>query len=182
MRASATVAVIAAIALVRPIAAASEPMLIDQSGHHFTLTELRGTPLVLTFVAAHCTDVCPIVNAQTARAVALARDAGLNVRFVTITLDPQHDSPATMRVLAREFAARTPQWIMASGRLDDVRAVMREFDVIASQGQSGYADVHTTFVYLIGADGRVRRALLASNDLANQEITALRSDWALLTS
>jgi protein SCO1 len=181
-RASATVAAIAAIALVRPTASASEPKLIDQSGQYFTLAQLRGRPLVVTFVAAHCTDVCPLVNAQTAQAVALARQSGLNVRFVTITLDPEHDSPATMRELARRFDARTAQWIMASGRLDDVHTVMREFDVVAMQGQSGYADVHTTFVYLVGADGRVRRALLASNDLANQEISALRSDWTLLTS
>jgi protein SCO1/2 len=160
----------------------TEPQLIDQNGHAFMLAQLRGTPLVVTFVAAHCTQVCPLVNAQTAIAVSLAHEQRLRVRFLTITLDPEHDPPATMRALAHKFGAQAPQWIVASGRVSEVRAVMRAFDVLALHGRSGYADEHTTFVYLVAADGRVRRALLTSTDLADREISTLKSDWTLLTT
>ena len=49
------------------------PKLVDQTGHAFTLGSLRGSPVALTFVSAHCTDACPLINAQFARACLSAR-------------------------------------------------------------------------------------------------------------
>ncbi|MGR4064416.1 MAG: SCO family protein [Vulcanimicrobiaceae bacterium] len=162
-------------------AAAREPQLIDQSGRTFTLTGLRGTPLVVTFVAARCKDACPLIDAETAAAVERARAQHVRVRFVTISLDPEHDSPATMRSLARTFGATEPRWIVATGRVEDVHAVMRAFDVFTQPGSRGVAEAHTTFVYLVDARGRVRKTLLASTDLPGQELAALSLIWPELT-
>jgi protein SCO1 len=173
-------AVILALGFTNAVASQG-PRLIDQTGRAFTLQQLRGTPLVVTFVAAHCTDVCPMINAQTAQAVSQARSGGLNVRFVTITLDPEHDTAADMRHLAATFGARPQWWIFASGSTRDVHAVMQSFDVVAQRGRSGYADVHTTFVYLVDVHGMVRKALLASTAMADQEVDAVRDNWKALT-
>lgn len=144
-----------------------QPQLVDQTGRHFAFDSLRGTPLVVAFVAAHCTDACPLVNAQLAQAAAQLRERRAKVRMLTITLDPEHDPPAVMRDLARRFDADPKSWIFASGAASDVHRVMNAFGVVAEQGPHGYAETHSTFVYLLDANGRVRARLLASTVLAS---------------
>lgn len=149
-------------------ATASHTALVDQRGAPFSLAQLRGSNVVVTFVAARCTGVCPLVNAQIAEA---SRDPGLyvrNVRFVTITLDPMRDTHADVARLARAFRADPARWILASGPAANVRAVLEQFGVL------GNAREHTTFVYVLGADGRLRARFPASANVTAQIAGALQ--------
>ncbi len=146
----------------RPALTQREPHLIDQRGHRFTLSSLRGEPLIVTFVSAHCTDACPLINAQFERAAQRIEHDRLAARLLTITLDPEHDSPQTMRELAQRFNADPRHWLVAGGSRSDVRAVMRAFGVISVQGRDGYRDEHTTFVYAIDPNGELAQTLLAN--------------------
>ena len=163
-------------------ASASEARLQDQTGRTFTFPALRGEPVVVTFVAAHCTDACPLINEQFALAQREIAGKHLRVHLLTITLDPEHDPPATMRHLARVFGADPRYWLVASGDIPDVHAVMQAFNVTAERGAKGYADVHSTFVYLFDSHGRLRKTMLASYDLGEQLVAALRENWQVLTT
>ncbi len=132
------------------------------------MTSLRGTPLIVTFVAAHCTDACPLVNAQFARAARWLTAEHRNVRLVTITLDPENDPPRVMRALAQTFQADPRRWIVAGGSVPNVHRVMREFGVMTRRGRKGYAEEHTTFVYFVDPRGVVRKIILASTNLGAQ--------------
>lgn len=156
------------------------PELLDQGGHTFTLASLRGEPLIVTFVAAHCTDACPLINAQFQQIGERIAQKHLRVRLLTITLDPEHDSPATMRRLARSFDADPARWLMASGNVGDVHAVMRAFNVVAQRGRHGYADVHTTFLYLLDKRGVLRKTLLASSSMNTDVVATVEQNWRLL--
>lgn len=171
----------AAIALLQSAASPAPVKLIDQTGRAFDLGSLRGRPLIVTFVAAHCTDACPLVNAQFAQAQQMFADRHMNVRLLTITLDPEHDPPAVMRDLARRFDADPRGWLVAGGSVAGVHAVMALFGVRAQRSRSGYADVHTTFVYLFDRRGRLRRRLLASTALGTLLLSAVHSQWSDLT-
>ena len=154
-------------------ASAPQPHLIDQTGRRFTLASLRGKPFVVTFIAAHCTDACPLINAQfsdAAQRLARSRQRG---RLVTITLDPEHDSPGTMRELAGRFEANPRYWQLASGSRKDVHAIMRAFGVVSVEGRRGYHDEHTTFVYVFDADGNLSQTLLASSALSDEIVAAI---------
>ncbi|HKU69129.1 MAG TPA: SCO family protein [Candidatus Baltobacteraceae bacterium] len=167
-------AILAAIALAPPALAARMPQLIDQNGHAFTFQTLRGTPLIVTFIAAHCTQACPLVNAQFAQAAQRFAHAHTHVRLLTITLDPEHDSLRDMHDIARRFNADPRTWIVAGGKRADVHAIMSAFGVVAQRGRKGYADVHTTFVYYIDAGGNVRKTILASTALTDQLVEMAR--------
>jgi len=167
-------AILAAIALAHPAAAARMPQLIDQNGHAFTFQNLRGTPLVVTFIAAHCTDACPLINAQFAQASQRFAQAHVRAKLLTITLDPEHDSLHDMRDIAHRFHADPRFWIVAGGNRSDVHAIMRAFGVVAERGRKGYADVHTTFVYYIDARGNLRKTILASTALTDQIVELVR--------
>ncbi len=175
LNASAAILLAAIVALALPARTNTQVRLIDQTGQAFTLTSLRGEPLVVTFVSAHCTDACPLVNAQFAQADQLFVRRHLHVRLLTITLDPEHDPPAVMRDLARRFDADPRRWLVASGNIRDVHAVMSLFGVQTERGSDGYADVHTTFVYVFDQRGILRKTVLASTMLGAQLADELHS-------
>jgi protein SCO1 len=154
-------------------ALAPQPHLVDQRGRSFTLASLRGKPLVITFIGAHCTDACPLINAQFSDVAGRIQREHLAARLLTITLDPEHDSPATMRHLAKLFDADPRSWIFAGGTVANVHAIMRSFGVISVQGKDGYAEQHTTFVYILNSQGRRVDTLLASSALNDDVVDAL---------
>jgi protein SCO1/2 len=156
------------------------PQLVDQRGRHFTFTSLRGMPLVVTFVAAHCTDACPLINAQFALAAQRLSAHRMHVRLLTITLDPEHDPPQVMHGLARRFDADPNHWLLASGSVREVHRVMAAFGVVAQQGRDGYADVHSTFIYFIDRGGNLRKTDLASTALATQIVDEVRTQFPKL--
>jgi len=158
-------------------AAPASPTLIDQRGHAFTLAQLKGTPLVITFISTHCTDVCPLIDAQTADAVQEIRKDHLAVRFLTITLDPEHDTLRDMQHLAHTFGADPARWIVAGGSSANVHAVMRAFYVWTDKRA---ARAHTTFVYFTDKNGIVRKTILAGNNLSGQIVQTLRQSWSVL--
>ncbi len=156
------------------------PQLVDQAGRSFTFSSLAGTPLIVTFVAAHCTDACPLVNAQFAQAARAFALEHRRVRLLTVTLDPLNDPPRVMRALARTFGADPRTWIVAGGSVADVRRVMQAFGVVAHRGRKGYADVHSTFVYFIDARGSLWKTILASTDLGTQLVAEVHAHWGAL--
>jgi cytochrome oxidase Cu insertion factor (SCO1/SenC/PrrC family) len=153
--------------------ATAPPQLVDQTGRAFTLESLRGRVLVVTFVSAHCTDACPLVNAQFSDAAQRIASHGLSARLLTITLDPQHDPPSLMRALANRFQANPRYWLVASGRPRDVDAIVRAFGVVARVGKSGYREEHTTFVYVFDSTGKLNKTMLASSGLSGDIVDAV---------
>jgi protein SCO1/2 len=151
--------------------------MVDQTGRHFTFASLRGTPIIVTFVAAHCTEACPLINAQFSQAAQRFAADRIKVRLLTITLDPEHDPPAVMRDLAKRFSADPRQWLVASGGVRDVHRIMSAFGVVAQQGRDGYADMHTTFVYFIDRKGTLQKTELASTALGAQIVDDVRKAW-----
>lgn len=155
------------------LAQGAAPQLIDQNGHAFTFASLRGHPVVVTFVSAHCTDACPLINAQFAQAAQTIAKRRIDATLLTITLDPEHDSLADMRKIAREFSANSHHWLIAGGAIPDVTAIMNQFGVIATSGRNGYREAHTTFVYILDARGRLTKTMLASTGLADDVVDAV---------
>ncbi|MEO6834967.1 MAG: SCO family protein [Candidatus Tumulicola sp.] len=157
------------------VAVPSAPQLIDQTGRSFTLNSLHGHPLIVTFISAHCTDACPLVNAQFSDAAAQLARRHLSTRLLTITLDPANDPPSLMRALAERFDANPRYWLLASGRPGDVDAIVNAFGVIARLGKSGYREQHTTFVYVLNPAGKLERTMLASTGLTGDILDAARA-------
>jgi protein SCO1/2 len=87
-----------------------------------------GRPVVLSFVYTSCTTVCPVTSATLAelqRRLGAARDS---VHLVSITIDPEFDTPARLREYAKQFGAG-PEWQHYTGTLTASRAAQRAFDV-----------------------------------------------------
>ena len=153
-------------------AAQSAPRLVDQTGRTFTLQSLRGRPVIVTFISAHCTDACPLVNAQFADAARQIAQHKLNTILLTITLDPANDPPTLMRTVAKRFQADPRYWLVAGGRPSEVDQIIRAFGVVARLGKNGYREAHSTFVYVLDSNGNLRKTMLASTGLTGDIVDA----------
>jgi protein SCO1 len=142
-------------------------MLSDQHNRPVTLETFSGHPLVVSFVAAHCTDVCPMIDAQIARAVEHEREKHGPLRFLTITLDPEHDTHDDLAHLARVFNADERFWRIAGGAPNVVDAYLQWFGVRTARDARGQMTGHTSAVIVLDSEGHVAAALLPSSHLAD---------------
>lgn len=84
-------------------------------------------PLVLDFVFTSCTTICPILS-RTFATLQAASDPARPLRLVSISIDPQNDTPAALRAYARRFDAGA-QWRFYTGTVAQSVAVQRAFGV-----------------------------------------------------
>ena len=81
-----------------------------------SLRDFRGKVVAVTFIFASCTDSCPLLTDNMARVQdKLGSAFGPKVAFVSITVDPERDTPEVLRQYAREFRRR-PERLGVSDR------------------------------------------------------------------
>lgn len=103
--------------------------LIDESGTPVALrTLLSGDqPVAVTFIFTTCTTICPVITATFAQMrKELGSDAD-RIKLVSITIDPEHDTPSVLAEYAKRFDA-TKGWQFLTGSPADVEHVLRTFD------------------------------------------------------
>jgi len=128
--------------------------LRDQRGQAVDAPSLRGRPVLLNFVFSGCSSTCPLqVRELAALHSALPADVRGAVRFLSVTVDPVHDTPQSLAEFARRMGADLPGWRFATGAPPQVEALtarMRAFDT--RRGQPRPQD-HRTSLYLFDAGG-----------------------------
>lgn len=129
--------------------------LVDQDGARVTLAELRGRWLLVDFVYTRCNGPCPILTAlQVELQRALAPELRDRVRFVSITLDPENDTPEALATYARERGADLATWSFLTGPPADVADVVKRFGVGTLRAPDGTID-HVVATFLIDPEGRI---------------------------
>lgn len=143
-----------------------EVTLRDHGGAARELAEVldHPGPVLLNFVFTSCATICPIMSAvfgQTQEDIArLAPD----YRMVSISIDPEYDTPARLAEYAALHEAR-PDWVLLTGGFDDVFEVVRAFDAVFRANNKMYHRP-LTFLRPRGATGWVRlEGLLSAEEL-----------------
>jgi len=101
---------------------------VDFDGKRVRLRELLEgeKPVVLNFVYASCTTICPILSATFAKAYQLFAAAGEAVRFVSVSIDPEQDTPEQLKKYAAKFKAGE-NWTFLTGEVQAAEALQRAF-------------------------------------------------------
>lgn len=104
--------------------------LVDVHGKETALPDsLDGPgPVMLNFIFTTCSAICPVMSATFSQAQAKLGANRDKVRMVSISIDPEHDTPSRLKEYADRFEAG-PQWSMLTGSMEDSIAVQRAFDV-----------------------------------------------------
>lgn len=103
--------------------------LTDMEGQDAAMAEaLPGdVPVVLDFIFTTCTTICPVMSAILVEAQDTLRQEGVALQLVSVSIDPEYDSPARLADYADRYGAR-PGWRLFTGSPDDSMAVQKAFD------------------------------------------------------
>ena len=88
--------------------------LVERGGRRVTLAELRGKVWIVNFIYTHCTDTCPLQSAQMAR-LQEGFSAEPDLRLLSITVDPEQDTPKVLADYAGRFGADRDRWLFLTG-------------------------------------------------------------------
>jgi protein SCO1/2 len=150
---------------------------VDQSGKKTGTNALDGRIWVADFIFTHCAGSCPLV---TGKFVALQKSIDdPNVRFVSFSVDPDRDDPATLKDYAGKNNTGEDRWMLL--RPPDKQAIFHLAQRMAAIAHGPDADdtiMHTDFFILVDPTGHVR-GLYDSKDAPSME--HLQADIAALS-
>lgn len=132
--------------------------LQDQAARRIDAAAYRGRTLLLNFVFTGCSTTCPT---QTLELAALRRSLPPALRaqvdFLSVSVDPLADTPATLAAFARRMDADQPRWRFATGAPSQIDVLTQRLAATdPRQPNAGPAD-HSTALYLFDAAGVLRQ-------------------------
>lgn len=137
-------------------------------GKRISNSDLKGQIWIADFFYTRCVSACPILTAQLMILQRSIPDP--NVRFVSFTVDPEHDTPAVLAEYARTWNGDLSRWILLAteneSRLRETAVGMR----VAAQKTNDPVDpiMHSNKFILVDASGNVR-GLYDSTDAASMQ-------------
>jgi protein SCO1/2 len=138
------------------IGAAPDFALTSQDGAEVTLESLRGRVVAVTFIYTSCSDVCPMLSDKLARVQdALGPDFGTRIAFLSITVDPEHDTPEVLKEYAEALDADLAGWSFLTGEPAAIRDVAHRYGVAVAKAADGQVD-HTLLTTLVDRRGIMR--------------------------
>jgi protein SCO1/2 len=130
--------------------------LTSQDGVEVALKDFRGKVVAVTFIYTYCPDTCPLLTAKLAQVQdELGSAFGAQVAFISITVDPERDTPAVLKDYAQAFGANLAGWSFLAGAAAVIGDVTRRYGVFAAKQADGSVD-HTSLTSLIDRRGVLR--------------------------
>jgi protein SCO1/2 len=128
--------------------------LIDQEGKTFiSENRLRGKIVAINFIYTTCSDVCPLFTVEFARLQrALKSQPRQNFYLVSITTDPEIDTPKVLKPYAQRFDADLQNWAFLTGNESQMKQVWKAFGVRVIRRGRGLVQ-HTNLATVIDAQG-----------------------------
>jgi len=132
--------------------------LVDQHGRTRGPADLQGAPWIADFIFTRCAGTCPAMTARMAR---LQSKVPAGTRLVSITVDPEHDTPEVLKRYARDFEAG-PSWLFLTGSRDALHGLAVEgfkLEAAAVSPEDQPRDgpfLHSSKLVLVDGAGRVR--------------------------
>lgn len=141
--------------------------LVNQDSSAVTFPDdFLGTPIVLGTIYTNCPNICPQITANMKRIRRQLPDTSA-VQFVSVTFDPQRDTPARLAAYRQEFGLSGTSWQFLTADTTTIGALMDRLDVRhtikgtdrefpTTVPDSAYVFNHSNQITLIDSQGRVR--------------------------
>lgn len=159
--------------------------LVDEDSAAVVFPEaFEGQVALVGFVYTQCPDICGITTANMRR-VQRALDTPDDVAFVTVSFDPERDTPTVLRRYRRAFGLDDDPWTFLTGDPTTIDSLMARMNVrrqrrdlsVTDAGDSLYVIDHSDQLTLFDRSGRVIRHYGGSStppDILVEDINALR--------
>ncbi len=148
----------------------SDFTLTNQLGQEFKLSAMNGNVLLFNFFFSTCKGPCPLMNKKMeALQEKFANDA--NVKLVSITVDPAHDTAEVLKAYAETFKANPEKWFFLTGSKESIHDVMQKQMKL---GGAEDVNTHSTRIVLVDKDGSIKGYYdsASEEELAKLEVDA----------
>ena len=130
--------------------------LTSQDGGEVKLADLHGKVVAVTFIFTRCTDTCPVLTPMMSFVQdRLGSDFGTKIAFVSITVDPERDTPEVLKEYGETFGANFAGWFFLTGSPSAIADVVHRYGVFAAKAESGNV-AHTFLTSIIDRRGVLR--------------------------
>jgi protein SCO1/2 len=131
-----------------------------QDGKPLRLSDLRGKVVVMTFIYTRCPlpNFCPLMDKKFAALAGMIQpipDRAKSVRLLSISFDPEHDTPEVLTAYARLRGAREPLWTFAVASHEELRKVAEPLGL--KYGPTANEIIHSLSTAVIAPDGTLAR-------------------------
>jgi protein SCO1 len=134
--------------------------LVDTKGQAVTDQTYRGRWMLVYFGYSFCPDVCPTELQNISNALDQLGPEADKIVPIFITIDPERDTPAALAQYVKLFDDRL---VGLTGSASQIADVARDYRVyyakVTPKGASSYLMDHSSFLYLMGPDGKFRALL-----------------------
>ena len=142
-------------------------ILIDQDGKKIRMKEFFDSEklLVLDFIFGTCTTICPVLSVGFAHFQKELGAEAANVQLISISIDPDNDTPEVMKQYLQKYGAQ-PGWDIFTGKLGNVVDVLTAFDAYVGNKMNHFP---LTILRGPGQDKWIRlNGLLSASDLMKE--------------
>jgi protein SCO1/2 len=130
--------------------------LTSQDGKPVALADLRGKVVAVAFIYTQCPDICPMLTQKMVQIQdELGADFGTKVAFVSISLDPEHDTPEVLKDYAQFWGAKPEGWTFLTGTPEAVRDATSRYGVFFAKKEDGSVE-HSQLTTLVDGEGQMR--------------------------
>jgi len=138
----------------------------NQFGKPFGTRDFKGQALAIEFLFTRCPlpNFCPLLakNFSAAQKQLLATpNAPTNWHLLTISFDPEFDTPAVLKSYAESHQYNPAHWTFATGEQIEISAIAEQCGLLISRDESGGFN-HNLRAVVIDAHGRVRRMFIGN--------------------
>ena len=148
--------------------------LTERSGREVAKSDLLGQYWVASFIFTRCATTCPMATAELTQ---LQDELPKEIKLVSFSVDPEHDSPEVLSEYADRVGADKERWLFLTGDKDTIYKHIREGFHLAvienSGGNPGFEVTHSPRFALVDPKGRIRGYYESSNE---DDLTRLKSD------
>jgi cytochrome oxidase Cu insertion factor (SCO1/SenC/PrrC family) len=163
--------------------AVPEFSLIERDGRRITLSDLKDKVWIVNFVYTNCPDTCPIQSAQM-REIQEDSKNEKDLRLVSITVDPERDTPEVLTEYATRFSADPVRWFFLTGEKETIYKFAQEGFRLGAveiphekRPESGASHTHSPRFVLIDREAQIRGYYVSTEPEA---MTRLRRDLKIL--
>jgi protein SCO1 len=128
----------------------------DQDGQPFDFTALAGRTVLVNFIFTRCPTVCPAQTAMLARVQArLEPSERRSLQFVSVSLDPDHDTPEALHAFAQRHGLHALPWSFVRSSKPDLERLQQRLFLYAKDSSLPRPNGHNETLWLVDKKGRL---------------------------
>jgi protein SCO1/2 len=136
--------------------------LVDSQGRAYGSADLKGQVYIVSFFFTSCRSICPAIMHGMVKLQTGFDERGIKgIRLVSISVDPEHDTPEVLRAYGTELGVEPARWTLLTGDPEKIRAVVVDgfkapLEAAPVTPASPMDIAHTGKVVLVDGSGGIR--------------------------